>query len=173
MRFALLLSLAATFAAVSAGAAQNAVRPAVHAKPLVEGSGTYKNVDYGFRVALPQGVVYERSPTPFPNHGFQVPVAAGDTLWVDASYTDSDLPSGVELELGRGCTLAADQPARLGGLPAREVVFRCPGGVEQREVLALRGTIAYTVGVRRVGGVSPSGAALFAAAREGFVVTPR
>jgi hypothetical protein len=149
---------------------------------LVRGTGTYRNVDYGYRVRLPEGTRYERSRAPFPNHGFQVPSAAGDTLWLDASYTDSLTLAGAvrgSSALAEGCELTGQRPTRLGGLAARELVYRCrpggPGGPEreQREVLALRGGILYTVGIRRAGGVSRSGGDLYAAARAGFATTPR
>lgn len=42
-----------------------------------------------------------------------------------------------------------------------------------RGVVLARGTIVYTVAVRHAGGVSPAGAALFAAVRAGFATTPR
>jgi hypothetical protein len=155
---------------------------AAQAKALARGAGTYRNVDYGYRVRLPTGAAYERSPAPSPNHGFQVPVAAGDTLWVDASYTDSLTLAGAvrgAAALAEGCTVAGQRPTRLGALPARELVYRCPPvrrsgrARERREVLALRGGILYTVGIRGADGVSRSGANLFAAARAGFATTPR
>lgn len=149
---------------------------------LTRGTGTYRNVDYGYVVRLPAGTTYERSPAPFPNHGFQVPLAAGDTLWVDASYTDSLTLDGAVRELvsiHEGCAVTANRATRLGGLAAREVVYRCQperrGGRthEWREVVALRGAILYTVGIRRTGALSREGAGLFAAARAGFATTPR
>ena len=173
--FAALLSLAATLAAASAGAAQ-ASAPALHAKPLVRGTGTYKNVDYGYRVRLPDGVVYERTPAPFPNHGFQVPLAAGDTVRVDATYTDSLTLAGVAGEdagLRAGCTIASRHPARLGPLPAVEVFYLCAGEIEERKVLALRDAIVYTVAVSRVGGVTRRGAELWSVVRREFATTPR
>lgn len=154
---------------------------AAQAQALARGTGTYRNVDYGYRVRLPAGTAYERSPAPYPNHGFQVPLAAGDTLWVDASYTDSVTLSGaVRGEAApAGCEAAGQRATRLGELPARELVYRCRparrGGraLERREVLALRGGILYTVGIRRAGALSRPGAELFAAARAGFATTPR
>ena len=52
----------ATFAAASAVPAQEGARAAVRAKPLVRGSGTYRNVDYGYRVRLPEGVFQPYTP---------------------------------------------------------------------------------------------------------------
>jgi len=151
------------------------------AKAPARGAGTYRNVDYGYRVRLPAGTRYEMSPAPSPNHGFQVPLAAGDTLWVDASYTDSLTLAGAVrgAAAGAGCAVAGERPARLGALPARELVYRCPPvrrgerARERREVLALRGGILYTVGIRGADGVSRPGADLFAAAQAGFATTPR
>ena len=145
-------------------------------------AGTYRNVDYGYLVRLPAGTRYEMSPAPFPNHGFQVPLAAGDTLWVDASYTDSLTLAGAvrgEVALAEGCEVAGQRPARLGGLAARELVYRCrPGRAggrmrELREVLALRGAILYTVGIRGADAISRAGADLFAAVLVRFATTPR
>src|SRR3954467_7089546 len=86
---------------------------AAQAQALARGTGTYRNVDYGYRVRLPAGTTYERPPAPFPNHGFQVPLAAGDTLWVDASYTDSlTLAGAVRGEAPTGCEVAGQRPTR-------------------------------------------------------------
>src|SRR4051812_42254805 len=174
MRHARMAGLAAALLVAGAPPA------AAQAKALVRGTGPYRNVDYGYRVRLPAGTTYERPPAPFPNHGFQVPLAAGDTLWVDASYTDSlTLAGAVRGEAApAGCEVAG-RPTRLGALPARELVYRCPpgrpggGARERREVLALRGGILYTVGIRRAGAVSRAGADLYAAVRTGFATTPR
>ena len=168
------LAAALLVAAASPAAAQGVA--------LARGTGTYRNVDYGYRVRVPAGTRYEMPPAPFPNHGFQVPLAAADTLWVDASSTDSLTLAGAvrgEAALAEGCEVAGERPTRLGGLAARELVYRCrpghPGGRarERREVLARRGEILYTVGIRRAGGVSRPGAELFAAVRARFATTPR
>ena len=126
--------------------------------------------------------MYERAPAPSPNHGFQVPLTDGDTLWVDASFTDhralAEAASGNVAMHGR-CVVTADRAARLGNLAAREIAYRCPptrrGGEarEWREIVALRGGILYTVGIRRAGALSRAGSGLFVAARDGFVTTPR
>lgn len=173
-----------TLVRLIAASALLACAGAVHAQApnLTRGTGTYRNVDYGYRVRLPAGTTYERSPAPFPNHGFEVPTASGDTVWVDASYTDSLSLAGVvreNLEIHGQCAVQAQRDARLGGLPAREIVYRCPperrgqAAQEWREVVALRNTIVYTVGVRRADAVTAAGARLYDAARAGFATTPR
>ncbi len=67
--------------------------------------GRYTNIDYGFSVVIPDGLVGENAPAPAPNHGFGIRWSTGSTLWVDASY------EVVPYELGRF-------NARLGKLKA-------------------------------------------------------
>lgn len=168
-----LVLLATGFYALTLGAQPGAtVRP-----PVV-----YRNADYGYQVALPAGTAYRMSRAPRPNHGFDVATSAGDTLWVDASYTDRTTLAGVAGEAASvmaGCLVSGERATRLGGLYARELRMRCGEGHsgasarEKREVVALRGGVVYTVGVRRAAHLSPAGLRLFAAARNGFRTTAR
>jgi len=163
--------------AALAGAAGPALGQASEPAGPVHRVGVYHNADYGFRVAMPAGTRYAMAPAPSSNHGFFVPLASGDTLRVFTAYTDSSTLGGVVRELAPpGCVRASERPARLGGLEAREVVYRCgtgPRATEVRTVAARRHTILYEVSVQRPGGVSAAGERLFAAARAGFTLTSR
>jgi hypothetical protein len=66
--------------------------PEVEVAPLRTFGGRYTNVDYGFSVVIPDGLVGENDPAP---HGFGITWSSGSTLWVDASY------EAVPYELGR------------------------------------------------------------------------
>ena len=57
--------------------------------------GRYTNVDYGYSVVIPDGLVGENDPAPAPNHGFGITLSSGTNLWVDASY------EAVPYEFGR------------------------------------------------------------------------
>jgi hypothetical protein len=48
------------------------------------------NVDYGFSVDVPAGLVGERIAPPAPNHGFAITLEEKSTVWVDASYEMPD-----------------------------------------------------------------------------------
>jgi hypothetical protein len=54
--------------------------------------GRYANVDYGFRVDVPAGLVGEGSTPPAPNHGFAIEFGEKSVLCVDASYEMPDSP---------------------------------------------------------------------------------
>lgn len=143
--------------------------------------GDYRNVDYDYEVRLPAGTSYEMSAAPNPNHGFLIPLASGDTVWMNASYTDSaTLRGAAAAERGYrpNCRETHRSNATLGGLHALELTFSCvpqSGGAKRTErvLMALRspqrrGTIQYVVGVRTsvVGSSKASGT--FRAVARGF-----
>jgi hypothetical protein len=64
-------------------------------KPISGGRrirGRYSNVDYGFRVDVPDGFTGEGSIPPAPNHGFTIPFAEDSAVWIDATYEMRDSP---------------------------------------------------------------------------------
>ena len=112
--------------------------PEVEVAPLRTFGGRYTNVDYGFSVVIPDGLVGENDPAP---HGFGITWSSGSTLWVDASY------EAVPYELGRF-------NARLGKLKGeRKSWSETKDGVEVfHESIAARGfdrrsPIIYTIRV--------------------------
>jgi hypothetical protein len=57
--------------------------------------GRYANIDYGFSVVIPNGLVGEGSGPDAPNHGFAIRLQSGTVVSVDASYeTDLDSKTG-------------------------------------------------------------------------------
>jgi hypothetical protein len=52
--------------------------------------GRYTNVDYGFSVDIPRGLVRglvgEGNPIQAPNHGFKISLHPNSVVWVDSSY---------------------------------------------------------------------------------------
>jgi hypothetical protein len=59
---------------------------------LVKYRGRYSNVDYGFSVVIPNGLVGEGNPPHAPNHGFAVSLHLKTAIRVDASYEMPDSP---------------------------------------------------------------------------------
>jgi hypothetical protein len=54
--------------------------------------GRYSNLDYGFSVVIPDGLVGEGTVPPAPNHGFTIALQSKTAIWVDASYEMPDSP---------------------------------------------------------------------------------
>jgi hypothetical protein len=74
--------------------------------------GLYRNVDYGFSVEIPNGLMGEGDSAPAPNHGFGIILSPGkSTLWVDASYEATPHEFGrFNARLGR---LKAERKSRM------------------------------------------------------------
>jgi hypothetical protein len=110
--------------------------------------GTYRNIDYGFSVTLPNGVQGTMSAAPAPNHGFivSVPGTVGATVSVTAYY-NATLSSGLR---DAAAEFVAPVPledprlkrarAQLGGLTALRLVFTQGGAAESKRevIMALR-----------------------------------
>jgi hypothetical protein len=54
--------------------------------------GLYVNVDYGFSVEIPDGLIGKGAPTHAPNHGFTINLNPKSAVWVDATYDMPDSP---------------------------------------------------------------------------------
>jgi hypothetical protein len=54
--------------------------------------GRYVNVDYGFSVEIPDGLIGKGAPIHAPNHGFTIILNPKSAVWVDATYDMPDSP---------------------------------------------------------------------------------
>jgi len=102
-------------------------------------AGQYRNVDYGFEVTIPKGLVGLGTRPPNPNHGFVIDLATGTKVWVDATYANPDEPYEF-----------SNHDARLGSLKAELRIWqdKSPGAeaIHETVVAADRG-ILYTIGL--------------------------
>lgn len=121
----------------------------------------YRNFSYGFEIALPPNLIYERTQPPNPDHGLGITVNDNTQVWVDSSYTDS---ASTQEELEKqveGCQIKDKRSTMLGGIPAMLVHFSCPSTEYEKaydEQLALavrhkkkRSPISYQIGRRTTG----------------------
>jgi len=124
----------------------------------VPGGATYENVDYGYWVTIPTGIIADCIQPPGPNHGFVVisPALGDASVWVDASYDATYLgmlDAVVEDQLRevdrRSATIT---PTSLGGLQARHLAYTAADGQTVELTVATRRQrdigVIFTVGVR-------------------------
>jgi len=102
--------------------------------------GRYANVDYGFSVEIPAGLVGEGTAAPNPNHGFAIKLDEKSVVWADASYDMDDPHRFGKLN------------SRLGTLRAERKAWNTTGEGREQEHLAIiargfdRGTpIIFTI----------------------------
>ena len=102
--------------------------------------GRYNNVDYGYSVDIPTGLVGERSAAPNPDHGFRITLSPKSVVWVDASYDMPDTPQTF-----------GTLNSRLGTLKAERKSWRTTesGGEQLHQAIAALGSggIVYVIQV--------------------------
>ncbi len=151
----------------------------------------YTNCDYGYYVSLSAGVVAHGSHSPSPNHGFLVALPdVGRTVlasiddsrfvWVDAHYnvTDYETLSDIakyEIDLTaegkQRFRVVRRSSAKLAGLPAVQFMLEYDAGgirILEEQVIALRGNIVYTLGLRTLQANRDSDEKKFSKIRAGF-----
>jgi hypothetical protein len=118
----------------------------------------YRSENYGYDVTIPISIKIRRAVPPNPDHGFEIISASPAKLWVDASYTESATNLEEAERQADGCHPIEKRQTSLGGKPAIEIRFSCPGtpsepGYTEFLVLTVqkqgdRALSTYEVGVR-------------------------
>jgi hypothetical protein len=127
-------------------------------KEMLPEDAIYRNENYGYQVTLPISIKIRRPVPPSPDHGFEVISASHAKFWVDASYTDSVTNEQEAERQADGCHTSERRQTSIGGKPAIELQFSCPGVPNEpayTEFLAFtvqkqgdRARAMYEVGVR-------------------------
>lgn len=105
--------------------------------------GRYTNVDYGFTVVIPAGMIGLGTPPPAPNHGFRILFSRNghtDSIGVQAMYDVLEPPgtsSGIGGQVGQPGS-AEHRPTLLGGLRADMVLRKFPSGRVYEAITARR-----------------------------------
>lgn len=66
-----------------------------------ERKGPYSNYEYGYSITIPEGVIGVSNPSPYPQHGFSIPLSNQPEaqIWVDGSFNAAmytSLPEATE-----------------------------------------------------------------------------
>jgi hypothetical protein len=134
-------------------------------KGVTKVRGRYTNVDYGYSVDIPAGLVGERSAAPNPNHGFAITLSPKSVVWVDASYEMEDTPE----TLGK-------LDSRLGTLKAARKSWKTMEGgreeLHQSVVARGSGGIIYTIQVDTTSEQKDSAYRIFEAVVRSFRTIP-
>lgn len=135
--------------------------------PRAEAHAIYRNENYGYQVTIPLSIEIRRPVPPNPDHGFEVILSSHAKLWVDASYTDSATNLDEAEKQADGCHTGERRKTAIGGKPAIEIHFSCPGASNEpayTEFLAFtvqkqgdRAPATYEVGVRQDSGKVSTG----------------
>ena len=122
----------------------------------------YRNTDYGYWVAVPEGLTLITAQAPLPNHGFRIDLSPTDSLWADGPSTDAlslDDAVAAERALWSRCKQRRPRPRTLDGAEAMQITMSCPaetsgGGPTTTTILIAyggaphRGPIRYIVGMQ-------------------------
>ena len=170
--------------------------PAVRSQSTNRYQKLYQNDTYAYSVTLAPGTTAIGPSAPNPNHGFTVPLHSsaapkvqGSTdsyLWVSAFFVPADgvdnLSDAVRYNLrtaesGLGASLKIRQEgeASLAGIKARRVIsdFDAHGTqMVDEELVAIRDSFMYTIGLRTTPEQWPADRALFEQIVSGFKALP-
>jgi hypothetical protein len=130
--------------------------------------GRYVNVDYGFSVEIPDGIIGEGAAIHAPNHGFKINLRSKSAVWVNAEYEMPDSPH----------TFGSFN-SRLGTLKAERTSWKKTGEGSEfvcRAIVARgfdRGTpIIYTIKVKTTPPYRDDAFRVFQALQNGFRIIP-